>query len=104
MIVFVRIGGTDLNPEYRPAMVVKRWGPDCLNVLLFLDGSNDDKYSSRSAFSGGEGTKECYLFDPIDPGHCPEGTTPRPSNVAWATSVTRGTGINQWTPTPPVGL
>jgi len=100
MFVFVRIGGTDEKPETRPVLVVKSWGPDCVNAQLFLDGLNDDRYSQHYAFSlpeGIEGAASCYLFAPRQPEACKPSVPARTSDVVWVTSITRGPGIGQWT-------
>lgn len=78
-IVQVRIGGTEEEPELRPALVVKVWGDTCINVQTFLDGTNDKQHiasAKDSAVSFGE--VDCLR------GHL------------WATSVCEGVGIGQW--------
>lgn len=100
--VFVRIGGTDEKPETRPALVVRSWGPECVNAQLFLDGGNDDRYSTGCSYNyGTEGAQGCSLFAPRDPQACRDGFTPRASDVVWVTSITKGPGIGQWTDEAP---
>ncbi|MDO8690882.1 MAG: hypothetical protein Q7R39_12875 [Dehalococcoidia bacterium] len=40
-IVHMRIA----DGECRPVMVVHPWSDNCFNGVLFLDGTNDDRYS-----------------------------------------------------------
>jgi hypothetical protein len=34
--------------EHRPAIIVKVWGPQCVQLQVFMDGSNDDVRFSPS--------------------------------------------------------
>lgn len=78
-IIHVRIGGDDKAPELRPAVVVRVWGPECVNAMMFLDGRNDERHIPEA-----EGT--CAAFDRHA---CAVG-------VAWVTSVTPGDGVGEW--------
>lgn len=69
-IVHFRIGGTDEDPVLRPALIVRVWSGDTVNVQVFLDGSND----------------RGLLADEVE----------RSGSVVWCESVTRGDGIGQY--------
>lgn len=71
--------------QYRPALIAKCWGdPDksetCVNLVVLLDGSNDDYYDLRAAGVYRDGDSKC---------------------LAWATSRVQGPGIGQWLPRAP---
>jgi hypothetical protein len=60
--------------EYRPATVVKTWGPATANLVVFLDGQNDGAINLFAA-----------------------GVTATPGiPIGWATSRVAGDGIGQW--------
>lgn len=40
-VLHYRVGGTDAEPELRPATVVRAWSEECLNVVVDFDGGND---------------------------------------------------------------
>lgn len=71
-VVHYRIGGTDEEPELRPAIVVRVWSGDCCNLQVFLDGRNDDDaqvgVTQHEAIRG----------------------------MSWRTSVTEGAGVGEW--------
>lgn len=60
------------TPVLRPALVVRQWSETCLNLQVFLDGSNDDHH----------GALPCQLE--------------RNDHVVWCTSVAKGDGVGQW--------
>ena len=41
------------DDEPRPGFILKEWGPDCANLVVFVDGSNDDEYSGACGFATG---------------------------------------------------
>lgn len=67
--------------EARPAMIVKVWSEDCVQLQVFLDGGND-----AAVKDGGGG----FAADECDRG------------LAWRTSVPEGTEIGQWSWPPRV--
>lgn len=70
--------------EWRPAQIVKVFGPfahNAVNLVVFLDGSNDDHYDLVAA----------GVFRDSDAQKC----------VAWATSRVQGKGIGEWLPRKP---
>lgn len=80
-IVHYRVGGTDETPDVRPAMVVRVWSATCVQLQVFLDGSND---AHRTIVSGsGEPV-------PMFTGH----ETLR--GLAWRTSVALGDSVGEW--------
>lgn len=74
-VVHMYVGDSvhDGSPILRPALVVRAWGPSCVNLQVFLDGTNDDHV--------GRLTGESKRSD---------------SGVVWCTSVARGLGVGQW--------
>lgn len=73
-IVHVRIGGEDAEPVLRPALVVRVWGDTCVNLQVFLDGTNDQHVGPL----GGEVARVPAL------------------GIAWCTSVTQGDKLGEW--------
>jgi len=71
-MVQVCIGLRDGVPVLRPAIVVAVHSDTCVNVQVFLDGSNDDRF-----------------------GRLP-GQVTRHSWLVWCTSITLGDGVGQW--------
>lgn len=71
--VLVRIGGTDQEPVLRPAIVVRVWGGACVNLQVFLDGTNDA--AAVKALTGQPAAPVCIL---------------------WRTSVGAGMGVDEW--------
>jgi hypothetical protein len=61
--------------ESRPAVVVAVWGPTCVNLQVFLDGSND----TGDETADGVRWAQCVYFDPTGTGfgtwHWPERVT-----------------------------
>jgi hypothetical protein len=45
-IVQVCIGEESGEEVWRPAIVVRDWGGGCVNVQVFLDGTNDSDFAS----------------------------------------------------------
>lgn len=70
--VFLRIGGTDEDPVLRPALVVRVWTQESVNLQVFLDGHNDDEREIAGELARGV------------PG------------IRWCTSMQRGLGPHQW--------
>jgi hypothetical protein len=70
--VLLRIGGADETPELRPAVVVRVWTPETVNLQVFLDGHNDDEVEIAGERARGV------------PG------------IRWCQSMSRGAGIAQW--------
>lgn len=68
--------------EWRPAQIVKVFTPSCANLVVFLDGSNDDRYDLHAAgvYRQSE-TQKC---------------------VGWGTSRVQGDGVGEWLPRKPV--
>lgn len=44
--------------EQRPAFIVKKWDPECANLVVFVDGSNDDAAASKIG-AGGTNPNDC---------------------------------------------
>ena len=77
LIVHVLIGHDfDGTPVLRPALIVRVWTDNCVNVQLFLDGGNDDRYIDNIA-----GAKPY-----IERGNAP----------VWLTSTTMGECVGEW--------
>lgn len=81
-IVLVTIGTEHGEAVTRPALVVRVWSDDCVNLLLFLDGGNDDRHVSNL---GG-----AHPF--AERGNAP----------VWLTSSLMGDGVGQWSWPPRV--
>jgi len=80
-IVLFRVGGTEVEPELRPAIVVKAWNPTSVNLQVFVDGTND-----RLRHYPGEKDSDHRIFS----------SSSIERGMAWKTSVVQGTGIGQW--------
>jgi hypothetical protein len=65
--------------EVRPAMIVRVFTPECVNLQVFVDGVND--LGPCPKFNGEEGRR----------------------GLAWRTSVKRGDGPGEWN-VQPAGL
>lgn len=69
--------GTEENPTVRPAIVVRVWNEDCVNLAVLPDGTND---GAKVDWDGQN--------DPIlGVGHV---------GFWWVTSVVKGDGVRQW--------
>lgn len=79
-IVHYRVGGTDETPELRPATIVRVWGPECVNLQVALDGTNDDEQHGVVWSNGSP------LFTAEE---CARGQ-------AWKTSASMGTCLGEW--------
>lgn len=77
-IVHFRIGGTDEEPELRPALIVRVWSPTSVNLQVFFDGSNDVPRPPAEA----DGIRPD--LDEAERG------------LGWRTSVTEGDGVGYW--------
>ncbi|HYD02618.1 MAG TPA: hypothetical protein VEB22_15430 [Phycisphaerales bacterium] len=73
-IVHVRIGGTDESPILRPATIVRPWGGHTANLVVTLDGTNDQPACELAGFAG------------YQPG----------ALQMWLTSSTLGTRVGEW--------
>jgi hypothetical protein len=73
-IVHFRIGGTDADPELRPATVVRVWSKDCVNLQVDFDGENDKKFPPPV----GPDTDEVHR------------------GRGWRKSVSEGDGVGEW--------
>lgn len=69
-IVHYQLGTGRSKGEYRPALIVRVWNDSCVNLQVFLDGSND---------------RENELSVGVD--------SPL---TAWKTSSVQGDGPGQW--------
>ncbi len=76
-IVHFRIGGSDEEPELRPASIVRVWHEDCVNLQVEFDGTNDLRFGCET---GGPGPD-------VD-----EATRGR----GWRTSILEGVGVGLW--------
>ncbi len=41
------------DTEQRPAFILKEWDPDCANLVVFVDGSNDDADAAKVGAGSG---------------------------------------------------
>ena len=65
------------NPDnYRPALLVRQWSPDLANLIVFLDGSNDQTLRAKLGLGL----------------NINDGT----SYIAWATSRRKGDAVGEW--------
>lgn len=71
--ILVRIGGTDEAPRLRPAIVV-RVAAECVNVQIFVDGTND-RADLVALLGSSAQVPLCTL---------------------WRTSVLAGDGVGEW--------
>jgi hypothetical protein len=76
--VLFRVGGSDTEPELRPAQAVRIFSQECANLVVTFDGWNDHK-------SRHKGEKGEFASD-AEAERC----------VGWRTSVLRGNGVGQW--------
>lgn len=84
--VLFRVGGTDEEPELRPAVVVKTWPgafDGSANLQVFIDGRNDRRWIYPGREAEGDAGR---IFDEDQVR----------SGVAWRTSVHRGTAVGEW--------
>lgn len=86
--------------EYRPAQIVKAWGDQptsAANLIVFLDGSNDERFKSPEDTSYRPG------FPPLGVQNGLLGT-PVGSTTAWVTSRVAGgepDEVGRWYPRKP---
>lgn len=85
-VVLYRVGGTDEEPELRPAFVVRTWpgmSHGSANLQVFVDGKNDRVWLYPGREAEGDAAR---LFDEVQV----------VSGLAWRTSVHRGTAVGEW--------
>ena len=83
-IVLYRVGGTDEEPELRPAIIVNELSSSVFNVVVLLDGPNER--TSRTADD-----RAAFNKDEIA------------ASVAWRGTVAPGEGLGQWRYVPQPG-